>query len=98
MSATGIILLMAVVTYLPRIIGFTLPAGSVHGFWRRFLHFVPIAVFAALVVPGLPGAEGELGIRIVGAAAAGLAIWRTHSVGLGILVGMAAFWLLRAAL
>jgi branched chain amino acid efflux pump len=61
----------------------------------RFLHFVPIAVFAALAAPSLLGDEGEGGIRLVAAVLAGLAAWRTHRLGTAIGVGMVAFWLLR---
>lgn len=96
MSATWIIALMAIVTFVPRLAGFMLPVGAVRGFWLRFLHFVPVAVFAALVVPALPGSEGELGVRVAAATVASLSIWRTRSLWLGILVGMAAFWVLRA--
>lgn len=64
-------------------------------FWLRFLHFVPIAVFAALVTPSLQGSRGEGGIRVAAAALAGIAAWRTRQLALAIAVGMAAFWLLR---
>ena len=64
-------------------------------FWVRFLHFVPIAVFAALVTPSLEGDQGEWGIRLVAAAAAALAVWRTRQLWAAIAVGMAVFWLLR---
>jgi branched-subunit amino acid transport protein len=64
-------------------------------FWLRFLHFVPIAVFAALVTPSLEGSRGEGDIRLVAAALAALVAWRTRHLALTIAVGMAAFWLLR---
>ena len=64
-------------------------------FWLRFLHFVPIAVFAALVTPSLQGSRGEGGIRVAAAALAGIAAWRTRQLAVAIAVGMAAFWLLR---
>ena len=86
---------MALVTYGPRLLGFSLSKRDVSSFWLRFLNFVPIAVFAALVVPGLPGDQGELDIRVLAAALAGLVMWRVRSLWLGIAVGMAAFWLLR---
>lgn len=95
MSDTWIIVLMAVVTYVPRLVGFTLPAGSVRGFWLRFLRFVPVAVFAALIVPALPGSEGELAVRVAALSGAGLVLWRVRSLALGIVVGMALFWILR---
>ena len=95
MNATLVILLMALVTYGPRLLGFVLSGRPVAGFWLRFLHFVPISVFGALIVPALPGEEGDLGVRLVAASLAGLVLWRVRSLWVGIAVGMAAFWLLR---
>ena len=103
MSATLVILLMALVTYGPRLAGFALSGVRLPSFWLRFLHFVPITVFAALIVPALPGDAlpgdgGEVGIRLVAATLAALALWRVKQLWLGIAVGMGAFWLLRALL
>lgn len=64
-------------------------------FWIRFLHFVPIAVFAALVTPSLQGDLGEGEIRVLAAVVAALAAWRARQLWVAILVGMAVFWLLR---
>ena len=47
-------------------------AHELPAFWVRFLHFVPIAVFAALVTPSLEGGLGEGEIRFVGAVATAL--------------------------
>ena len=66
-------------------------------FWVRFLHFVPIAVFAALIAPSLEGSRGEGGIRFAAAGLAGVVAWRTRHLALTIAVGLAAFWLLRLA-
>ena len=94
MSPLPIILGMAVITYGTRIAGL-LVNTEVPPFWLRFLHFVPIAVFAALVVPALGGQQGEGLLRLVAAVAAAVAIWRTKQLWVGIVVGMAVFWLLR---
>lgn len=64
---------------------------------QRFLHFVPIAVFAALVAPSLSGDRGEWPIRAAAATLAALAAWRTRQLWVAIAVGMGAFWLLRFA-
>ncbi|HEX7022672.1 MAG TPA: AzlD domain-containing protein [Trueperaceae bacterium] len=96
MNATLAVLLMAVVTYGPRLLGFALSGRDISPFWLRFLEFVPIAVFSALIVPALPGGQGELNVRLVAAALAGLVMWRVRNLWLGIAVGMAAFWLFRA--
>ncbi len=63
--------------------------------WIRFLHFVPIAVFAALVTPSLQGDLGEGEIRFLAAVVAALAAWRTRQLWVALAVGMIAFWLLR---
>ncbi|WP_411277039.1 AzlD domain-containing protein [Gaiella sp.] len=67
-------------------------------FWIRFLHFVPIAVFAALVTPSLQGDLDEGEIRLLAAIVAALAAWRTRQVWVAIVLGMAVFWLLRVPL
>jgi branched-subunit amino acid transport protein len=64
-------------------------------FWVRFLHFVPIAVFASLVTPSLAGDRNEWGIRVAAATVAAAAAWRTRKLWVAMAVGMAAFWLLR---
>jgi branched-subunit amino acid transport protein len=94
-SPTLTILLMAVVTFLPRFVGFLLSGRKVSPFWLRFLHFVPISVFAALITPSLPGEAGETPLRLVAALLAAVAIWRLKSLWIGIVVGMGTFWLLR---
>ncbi len=85
---------MVAVTFGSRLAGLSLhrplPATA-----QRFLHFVPIAVFAALVTPSLEGGQGEGGIRLAAALLAGLAAWRTRQLWVAIAVGMAVFWLLR---
>jgi branched-subunit amino acid transport protein len=85
---------MVAFTFGSRLAGLTLHR-ELPPFWLRFLHFVPISVFAALVAPSLTGSRGEGGIRIAAAALAALAAWRTGQLAVAIGVGMAAFWLLR---
>ena len=89
------ILLMALVTYGPRLLGLSLAKVSLPPFWTRFLQFVPVAVFAALIVPALPS-SGETPIRLVAAGIAALVLWRVQSLWFGLLVGMVVFWGLRA--
>ena len=85
---------MVAVTFGSRYAGLAL-RSELPVFWVRFLHFVPIAVFAALVTPSLEGDMGEGEIRLVGAVVTGLAAWRTRNLGVSIAAGMLAFWLLR---
>ncbi len=85
---------MLAVTFGSRLAGLSLHR-PLPPFWQRFLHFVPIAVFAALVTPSLAGERGEGDIRLVAAGLAALVAWRWKNFGLAIGVGLAAFWLLR---
>jgi branched-subunit amino acid transport protein len=94
MSALPIILGMAGATYVSRLAGLWLSA-SVPPFWMRFLRFVPISVFAAIVVPALPGDRGEEMARLLAAALAAGLSWRFQKLWLGIAAGMAVYWLLR---
>lgn len=85
---------MAAVTFGSRLAGLSLQR-ELPPFWLRFLHFVPIAVFAALVTPYVEGGSGEWEIRILAAGLAAVAAWRTGQLWVAIAVGMTAFWLLR---
>jgi len=85
---------MVAVTFGSRYAGLVRRA-ALPPFWVRFLHFVPIAVFASLVTPSVAGARGEAGIRVAACLVAALAAWRTRQLWVSIAVGMAVFWLLR---
>jgi branched-subunit amino acid transport protein len=93
-NPTLTILLMALVTFLPRLAGVALAGRQVPRFWLRFLRFVPISVFAVLIVPSLPG-PGGLPARLGAAAVAVLLMWRLRNLAVGLIGGLAAFWLLR---
>jgi branched-subunit amino acid transport protein len=85
---------MVAVTFGSRLAGLTLRV-ELPAFWLRFLHFVPIAVFAALVTPSLQGTRGEGEIRIAAAAVVAVAAWRTRNLAIALLAGLTVFWLLR---
>ncbi len=85
---------MVVVTFGSRLVGLNVRM-ELPPFWLRFLHFVPIAVFAALVTPSLQGSRGEGGIRVVAAILSGVVAWRSRQLALAIAAGMVTFWLLR---
>jgi branched-subunit amino acid transport protein len=85
---------MVAVTFGSRYAGLALRV-ELPDFWVRCLHFVPIAVFAALVTPSLEGTYGEGEIRVVAAGAGALVAWRNRNLGLAIAAGMLVFWALR---
>lgn len=68
---------------------------------RRALRFVPAAVLAAFVAPELlrPGGTLMLSLanpRLVAGIVASLVAWRSRSVSLTVVVGMALLWILQA--
>jgi branched-subunit amino acid transport protein len=85
---------MLAVTFGSRYAGLALRV-ELPDFWVRCLHFVPIAVFAALVTPSVEGGYGEGEIRLASAGVATVVAWRTHNLGLAIAAGMLAFWAFR---
>ncbi|ADV68625.1 AzlD domain-containing protein [Deinococcus maricopensis] len=97
MSAVWIILGMWAITFATRFVGLRLSGWSLTPFWRAFLEFVPPSVFAALVVPSSVNAP-DWPVRLVALALAGVALWRTGALWVGLLVGMGAYWALRAVL
>ena len=96
MSTLLIIGLMWAVTYPMRWLGLGLGGLHLPPFWLAFLRFVPISVFAALVVPDVLGSP-EWARRLIACAVGGGLMWRTRSLGLGILGGFAAYWAARLA-
>ncbi|BDP42414.1 hypothetical protein DAETH_23830 [Deinococcus aetherius] len=96
MSVPVVILLMWAVTYPARLLGLSLGRLRLPPFWLAFLRFVPVSVFAALIVPDVLGSP-EWPRRLVGCAVGGLLMWRTRHLALGILGGFAAYWAARLA-
>lgn len=94
MSVLVVLLLMWAVTYPMRYLGLSLGNVQLPPFWLNFLKFVPVSVFSALVVPDVLGSP-EWPRRLPAALLAGLLMWRTRNLGLGIVGGFAAYWLAR---
>ena len=96
MSILTTLLLMGLVTYTVRWVGLNLHGVNLPPFWLAFLRFVPVSVFAALVIPDVLGSS-EWPRRVVAALIGGALMWRTRNLALGILGGFAAYWLTRVA-
>ena len=90
------ILAMAGVTFGVRLWGLLLPGTRLRGYGRRFLDAVPVAVFAALVAGGLPGADAIDGAWRIAAAAATVVVARTRGLAHGLLAGLAVYLAVRA--
>ncbi len=94
----GLIIGMALVTYLTRAPFMLLLRGELPAWLRRWLHYVPIAVFTALILPSFVAPSGvpELQVNILVGLVAAVVVWRTHQMYFGILAGLVVFWLVRA--
>ena len=101
LSLWGIMLGIGLLTYLTR-----LSFIALHNRWepppifRKALHYVPVAVLTAIVVPELLMHEGTLNLsplnpRLIAGALAIFIAWRTRNTVLTIVIGMAAFWLVQ---
>lgn len=95
MANFGVILAAALVTYAARLAGFSLGDRELPPALGRFLAYVPIAVFAALVAPALGLGDAQWAARGLGVVAAAVAGWRTHQLWAAVAAGMVVFWLAR---
>lgn len=94
MSALVTLLGMCAVTYAARLAGLSLGHLRLSAFWLAFLRFVPISVFAALIVPDVVN-SADWPRQVLACAVAALLFWRTKAIAWGILGGFAVYWLLR---
>jgi branched-subunit amino acid transport protein len=96
-----IMLTLGLLTFLTR-----LSFIALHNRWtppelfRRALHFVPVAVLTAIILPELMLHNGSLDPspllpRLLGGVVAIFVAWRTKNTVLTILIGMAVFWLVQ---
>ena len=96
------ILGMALATYATRAVALLALRGELAPWLRRWLDYVPVAVFTALVLPPLLLTSSEPPALTIGPAlpagiVGALVAWRSGNVLLTIGAGLAAFWALRWA-
>ena len=95
------ILGMALVTYATRVTTMLLLRGDVAPWLGRWLSYVPVAIYTALILPPLllierDGAKAmALGPALPAGLVGGLISWRSGNVLLTIGAGMATFWALK---
>lgn len=93
-----------VATYLIRLSFIALlPHERLPALFRRGLTYVPPAILSALIFPEILRTDGYLDLspgnpRLLAGIVAALVAWRTRSVWLTILLGMAALWLFSSLL
>lgn len=99
METVLIILGMAVVTFLTRFAMIALLGEGTAARMANWLRYVPVAIFAALVVPGLlpPGKTVHAGPETLAGLAGLLVARRSRKVLPTILAGFATYWLIRLA-
>ena len=101
MSRSGyleLIVAVAVVTYLTRISGFLIGRRTLPAELNRFLNYVPVAVFAGLVTTNFNAGQSDMLPRLIGVAAASIAVLRFRQLWIGLFAGMAVYWLVCALL
>lgn len=94
MSGFAQILLLGAVIYLCRLSGFVVALPTSAPWIQDALRFVPVAVFAALVVPSLTTEPEIAPAKLLALLAAGTLYLRTRNLGLSLLVGLIVLWLL----
>jgi branched-subunit amino acid transport protein len=95
------ILGMALVTYATRVTTMLALRGDVAPWLRRWLSYVPVAMFTALILPPLLLVERDgakalaLGPALPAGLVGGIVAWRGGNVLLTIGAGMVMFWVLK---
>ncbi len=87
------VLVMALVTYLIRMLPFTLFRREIKSsFFRSFFYYVPYAVLAAMTFPSIFSSTGSLYSAVAGGAVAvGLALWKKSLTTVAVAACLAAF-------
>jgi branched-subunit amino acid transport protein len=94
MEKYALILTAGLITYATRLAGLLLGRFTVPPTIERFLAYVPVAVFAALITPDLGVGTKGLLPRLAGVIAAGLVVLRYRQLWAGLGVGMGVYWLM----
>ena len=99
----ALVVAVAAVTYATRLAGFRVRVRRAGGDeagdgalplpFERFLAYVPIAAFAALVAPGIVEGSASLAARLAAVTVATVAILRYRRLWLSIAGGLAGYWL-----
>ncbi len=93
MSVFAYVLVMAGITYLIRMIPFTLFRKKIKSpFFRSFLYYIPYAVLSAMTIPSIFTSTGEVATSVIGTVvAAVLAYFRLPLIAVALAASAAAF-------
>jgi branched-subunit amino acid transport protein len=87
---------IAALTYATRYSGFVLgrfSGQSMPPAFERFLSYVPIAAFAALVAPGVAEGPGVVTSRLLAIGVAAVVALRFKRLWAALVLGMAGYWI-----
>lgn len=98
MSYLPLILVVAMATWLARAGGFHLARRSFPPVVDRFLAWIPVAAFAALIAPDMVHGPGAAPARLLGALMTVLVVSRAGPYWAALMAGMGVFWLSSAVL
>jgi branched-subunit amino acid transport protein len=91
-----VLVAMGLATYATRALPLLIVWRHPHPLLGRVLHYMPPAIFAALIVPSILTPSGswiEISSTLWAGLAGALVAWRTRSMILTIIAGLAAFTL-----
>ena len=82
------ILLCALIIFACRSAGFFISEKPLPKYLQEYLSYVPIAVYAAFIVPNLSRETELLGIKLLALLITGLLVWRFRQQSIAILAGL----------
>lgn len=91
-----LVVAIAALTYATRYGGFALGrlgGQSMPPTLERFLSYVPIAAFAALVAPGVADGPGAFTSRVAAVGVAAVVALRLKRLWAALILGMAGYWI-----
>jgi branched-subunit amino acid transport protein len=84
----AMIFLYAFILFACRVSGFLTKEKQLPPLLQEYLSYVPIAVYAAFVVPSMSREPELFGIKLLALIVTGFVIWRFRQQSLAILVGL----------
>lgn len=99
MDILMVVLVMAAVTYLPRLIPMLfLDAERINPAVKRFLSYIPYAALGALIIPGGIGAvSGRPGVSIIALLVTIITAWFNRNIILTVAVSVVSVYLMLIA-
>ena len=93
------VLVMAVVTYVPRLVPFLFfKTESINPEFRTFLSYIPYAALGALILPGSIGAvSGKPAVSAIAILITGITAWFNSNIIVSVAVSVASVYVMLSA-